>query len=116
MRSAVVTFVVAAIAIGMGSAGAAQRPPVVRVARLDPVTVQGARFRARERVTVTYTGSARRTRVVVTSAEWLVQRAVHRRHGRSVHRLLAQRSRRLGRPRHCAAQAAPGLPAGVSAY
>jgi len=62
-----VTFVVAAIAIGMGSAGAAQRPPVVRVARLDPVTVQGARFRARERVTVTYTGSVRRTRVVVTS-------------------------------------------------
>ena len=55
------------VAVGMGSAGAARRPPVVRVAAFDPLAVQGARFRARERVTVTYAGSVRRTRKAVAS-------------------------------------------------
>ena len=55
------------LALGAVTAGAARRPPIVRVAAFQPLVVQGARFQARERVTVTYVGQVRRTRKVVTS-------------------------------------------------
>jgi hypothetical protein len=51
-----------------GTADAGRRPAVVRVAALRPVVVQGARFHARERVTVSYVGSVRRTRKVIASS------------------------------------------------
>jgi hypothetical protein len=60
----VLTLVLAAA----GTGTAARRPPVVRVAALQPLVVQGTRFQPRERVTVTYAGTVRRTRKVVASA------------------------------------------------
>jgi hypothetical protein len=53
--------------LGTAIAGASRRPPIVRVAALQPLVVQGARFHARERVTVTYVGAVRRQRRIVTS-------------------------------------------------
>jgi hypothetical protein len=60
-------LIVLALVLAAGTGTAARRPPVIRVAAYQPLVVQGARFQARERVTVTYAGTVRRARKVVAS-------------------------------------------------
>lgn len=54
-------------AAGAAPAGSARRPPAVRLASIQPLSVHGLRFRAGERVTVSYVSSVRRVRRVMTS-------------------------------------------------
>jgi hypothetical protein len=67
-RGLLTLLVLAAIVVGAASAASMARPSL-RVAGLDPVTVRGSSFHARERVKVTLvSGALKRTLSVRTSA------------------------------------------------
>ena len=85
MKRGIAFFVALAFAIGMGSAAAARHPPVVRIAALDPVLVQGARFRARERVIVRRS-ERRPGRERIPARRLCARRARHARVDADVHR------------------------------
>jgi hypothetical protein len=68
VKAGVLILLTLVLAAGTGAAGAGRRPPVVKVAAFQPLVVQGARFKARERVTVKYVGSVRRIRRVLSSS------------------------------------------------